>query len=138
MPQSSSPQAGPNVHNINDEELTASLFLLDGPKTSDNAPGLTFSYPPDNGLGASDKYVVSVENSVIEWTTVAGGGKSEMPMADFLKPLGAFKNMGDSRATYDAASGRFIVSGTSTDSPNNHHYTVRQGLRMRFLSPAVP
>jgi len=124
MPQSSSPQAGPNVHNINDEELTASLFLLDGPKTSDNAPGLTFSYPPDNGLGASDKYVVSVENSVIEWTTVAGGGKSEMPMADFLKPLGAFKNMGDSRATYDAASGRFIVSGTSTDSSNNHHYTV--------------
>ncbi len=124
MPQSSSPQAGPNVHNINDEELTASLFLLDGPKTSDKAPGLTFSFPPDNGLGAGDKYVVSVENSVIEWATVAGGGRSEMSMADFLKPLGAFKDMGDSRATYDAASGRFIVSGTSTDSSNNHHYTV--------------
>lgn len=124
MPQLSSPQAEPTIHSINDEELTASLFLLDGPKTSDKASNLTFSYPPDNGLGASDKYVVSVENSVIEWTTVAGGGKSEMSMADFLKPLGVFKNMGDSRATYDVVSGRFIVSGTSTDASNNHHYTV--------------
>jgi len=124
MTQSSSSQARAAVHDINDEELTASLFLLDGPKTSDKVPNIQFAYPPDNGLAASDKYIVSVENPVIEWTTVAGGGKTEISMADFLKPLGAFKNMGDSRVIYDAASGRFIVTGNAPDASDNHHYIV--------------
>jgi hypothetical protein len=112
------------VHNINNKETRTSVFLLDGPKTSDKGPGLQFEYPPDNGLGVSDGYVVSVENSVIEWTTVAGKQKFETSLTEFMKSLGRLNTVGDSRAIYDVASNRFIVTGAATDSSNKHHYVV--------------
>lgn len=115
-------QNGNDSDAIYDGDVSSSVFLLDGPRIGDN--GSTPYTPPDNGLGVSDKYIVSTENAVIEWTTITGAGKFETSILNFMKPLGAFHNVGDDRAIYDPTSGRFIFSCLGMDASDNYHYLV--------------